>query len=206
MRVDPRSVTTATRRGDGVRAAVLERDRTTGRSIRELELIEPRDGRGPRAHARVRRVPLRPARPRWRMGSTDADRHGPRRRRRRRGGRAGRDLAAGRRTRRAVVADPVRRLPFVPSRPRCGRAPTRRPTATRCSTANGFTAVPSRASAPTARSRRWPRRRSCRLRRPSRSPTASIPAVGGTHRLLRDDRRRGGAQDRRGPCRFDRSR
>ena len=32
------------------------------------------------------------------------------------------------------------------------------------------------ASAPTAPSRRWPRRRSCRLRRPSRSPTASTPA------------------------------
>ena len=128
------SVTTETRRGDGVRAVVLEE---VGRPavVRELELIEPRAG-----EVRVRMLASGVCHSDLHVRDGEWDRPTPivmghEGAGRGRGGRAGRDVATGRRTGRAVVADPVRGLPFVPSRPDLGVPRLPVVPATRCSTA-----------------------------------------------------------------------
>ena len=178
-----------------VRGAVLE---AVGEPvvIAELELIEPRAG-----EVRVRMLAsgvchsdLHVRDGEWDRPTPDRD--GPRGRGRRRGGRAGRDDAACRRARGAVVAHPVRGVPVVPARATSGPAPTPRRTGTRCSTATApFQPCRYRRSGPTARSRRWPRPSWSRPRPRSRCPTARTRRRG-PHRLLRHDRRRGRAQDR----------
>ena len=151
--------------------------RARASAVETLRLDDPRAGRGPRADDGVGRLPLRPPRPRRRLGAAGADRARPRGRRRDRGrrGRASTRASSG-----AAVAlswyAPCLALPRVPARPpvavlrlavaapRAGRrhdAPRRAPTARR--------------SSPTSRSGRWRRPRSCRRPRSSRCPTASRP-------------------------------
>ena len=151
------------------------RGRSTGRDPRARAHRATR-GRGPRPDAGLRRVPFRPARPRRRVGSTDADRDGPRGCRGGRGGRAGRDVATGRRARGAGLAHPVRGLPVVPARPvwACPDSPSYRHALLDGETRRS---AAGRRAVATARSPRWPRQRSCRPRRRSRSPTALDPAA-----------------------------
>ena len=135
----------------------------------------------------------------------DADRDGSRGCRRRRGGRAGRAVAVGRSAGRAVVARPVRRLPR--------RAGAGTPWA--CPDSPSFRhRMPDGATVLTDRAGRAGRCRTAgsatmaeRDRRPGggrdRPPRRRRSGGRGAHRLLRDDRRRGRAQDRRGAGRRD---
>ena len=59
----------------------------------------------------------------------------------------------------------------------CGRAQTPRHTGTSCSTGPRRSPAPANPFAPTARSRRWPKRSWCRRRPRSRSPTGTNPAA-----------------------------
>ena len=134
--------------------------------------------RGPRADDRVGRLPLRPPRPRRRLGAAGPDRAGARGRRRDRGGRRrarpGRRRAAGRAvagTRRASPAASASAAASgcAPARRRCA---TRRPTARR-----GWRAPTGRRCSPTSRSGRWRRRRSCRRPRSCPMPDGVPPEV-----------------------------
>ena len=176
-----------------VRGAVLE---AVGQPVVIAISSSSSRGRGgPRADARLGRVPLGSARARRGVGPPDPHRDGARGRGRRRGGRAGRDVASSWRSRGAVVADPVRSVPVMPAGPRLGlpRLPV----------------VPARPSGwdGAIQPCRYPG--PCLLRhlhdgrgrgRPGRgrdpAPRGHRPGGRGAHWLLRDDRCGRRAQDR----------
>ncbi len=183
-----------------IRAAVLDRPGVPSR-IEELDAGEPRVGEVRVRMAGVGRLPLRPPRPRRRVGPSGPDRDGPRGRRRHRGARAGRrnrhraaSRSGGSIALSWLVA--VRRVPVVPGGPHLG--------------VPGLPVVhppDARRHVATAAVGRWRRRPQLLRDRddgggPGRSgrgrdPDAGRHAAGGrgADRVLRGDGRRGGDED-----------